>query len=213
MGNDTVKTHPNVTLGPGACVGEFVVLGEPARGAEQGERPLVIGAGCTIRSHTVIYAGNTIGDRFQTGHQVLIREENRIGHDVSIGTKTTIEHHVEIGDGVRIHSQAFIPEYSILEDGCWVGPGVVLTNAQYPNASRTKEFFEGVTIRRNARVGANATLLPGVVVGENALVGAGVVVTKDVPAGMVMTGNPGRILKRVADLRFPDGELAYGEEE
>ena len=93
--------HPNVTLGEGCAVGPFVVLGEPPRGADPGEMPTRIGARAVIRSHTVIYAGTTIGERLQTGHGVRIREHTTIGDAVSIGTNTVIEHHVEIGDGVR----------------------------------------------------------------------------------------------------------------
>jgi acetyltransferase-like isoleucine patch superfamily enzyme len=181
--------RPNVTLGEGTEVGPFVILGEPPRGRKPGEMPTWIGPDSVIRSHTVIYAGNRIGARFQTGHHVMIREENEIGGDVSIGTGTVVEHHVRIGDGARIHSQAFIPEYSVLEAGCWIGPHVVLTNAKYPNRPDTKKNLRGVTVGRNAIVGANVTILPGVRIGEGALIGAGSVVTRDVPAGALYYGD------------------------
>ena len=67
----------------------------------------------------MIYAGTVIGHHFQSGHQVTIREYNRIGNHVSIGTGSCIEHHVLIEDYVRIHSQVFIPEYSILKSHAW----------------------------------------------------------------------------------------------
>jgi len=73
----------------------------------------ILGSQALLRSHTVIYAGNIIGDSFQTGNKVNIRELNRIGDNVSVGTLSVIEHHVEIGNNVRIHSQAFIPEFSV----------------------------------------------------------------------------------------------------
>src|SRR4029434_11032591 len=139
----------------------------------------VIGKGAVIRSHTVIYAGNIIGNNFQTGNKVNIRESNRIGNNVSVGTLSVIEHHVEIADNVRIHTQVFIPEYSTLEEGCWIGPNVVFTNAKYPLSPRVKDNLVGTVIRKGAKIGANATLLPGVVIGENALVGAGAVVVRD----------------------------------
>lgn len=150
----------------------------------------------------MIYAGNRIGKRFQSGHNALIREENSIGDDVSIGSGSIIEHHVKIEDGVRIHSRAFVPEFSILEAGCWIGPGVVITNAKYPLAPDAKKTLKGATVRRGAKVGANSTLLPGVVIGENALVGAGSVVTKDVPAGAVVAGNPAKVIKMVSELPY-----------
>ncbi len=145
--------------------------------------PTVIGPGSTLRSHTVIYAGNTIGARFPTGHHALVREANTIGDDVSIGSLSVVEHHVTIGDGVRIHSQCFVPEYSVLEPGAWLGPRVTLTNAPFPRCPDVSRCLAGVTIGRDARVGANVTILPGVHIGERALIGAGAVVTRDVPPG------------------------------
>jgi acetyltransferase-like isoleucine patch superfamily enzyme len=162
----------------------------------------------------VIYAGNTIGDNFQTGHQVMIRELNDIGREVSIGTGSVIEHHVKIGDRVRIHSRVFIPEFSVLEEGCWIGPGVVMTNAFHPLCPKVKDCLVGPTVKKGAKIGANATLLPGVVIGENALVGAGAVVTKDVPAGAVVAGNPAKIIKQIDELDCPFDLIAkpYGGE-
>jgi acetyltransferase-like isoleucine patch superfamily enzyme len=189
--------HEHTQIGPGATIGPFVVLGVPPDGGESNAAPLVIGRDARIRSHSVIYAGNTIGDRLQTGHGVLIREANHIGDDVSIGSHSVVEHHVVIGDRVRVHSNAFIPEFSVLEDGVWVGPNVVLTNARYPLAPDAKATLRGPTVREGAKVGANATVLPGVVVGRNALIGAGAVVVRDVPDGAVVAGNPARLLRNV----------------
>jgi acetyltransferase-like isoleucine patch superfamily enzyme len=194
--------HENVTLGEGTAVEPYCILGTPPRGAKDGELPTSIGAASVIRSHTVIYAGNVIGRNFQTGNKVNIRESNRIGNNVSVGTLSVIEHHVEIGDGVRIHTQAFIPEYSVLEAGCWIGPNVVLTNAKYPLSPGVKDQLAGAVIRKGAKIGANATILPGVVVGENALVGAGAVVVRDVPAGAVVVGNPARIVNQISQLPY-----------
>ena len=192
--------HANTRIGPDATLEPYVLLGVPPRGARDGELPLTLGARAHIRSHTVIYAGNTIGDGFQTGHGVLIRESNTIGDDVSIGSHTVLEHHITLGNRVRVHSNAFIPEFSTLEDGAWIGPNVVLTNAAYPLGRGTKESLRGPIIRKAAKVGANATLLPGIVIGRDALVGAGAVVVEDVPDGAVVVGNPAMIINQVAAL-------------
>jgi acetyltransferase-like isoleucine patch superfamily enzyme len=192
--------YPNCVLGHGATLEAYVIVGVPPRGHGDGELPIVIGDQAHIRSHTVIYAGNVIGHRFQTGHGVLVRESNEIGDDVSIGSHSVIEHHVRIGHGVRIHSNAFIPEFSVLEAGAWVGPNVVFTNASYPLSAGAKEELRGPRLREGAKVGANATLLPGVVIGRDALVGAGAVVVEDVPAGKVVVGNPARIVRDVAEI-------------
>ncbi len=198
------SVHPNVRLGKNPTIGEFVVIGILPGGISRGFRETVIGDDAVIRSHTVIYAGNTIGRRFRTGHGVLVREDNVIGDDVSVGSHSVVEHHVRIGDGVRIHSQAFVPEYSELRKGCWLGPHVVLTNAKYPLSRDSKAHLRGPVIAEGAKIGANATVLPGIQIGEHAIVGAGAVVTKNVPAGKVVAGNPARVLKEVAALAAYD---------
>jgi acetyltransferase-like isoleucine patch superfamily enzyme len=198
----TAILHPGVELGKESQVMDYVLLGVPARGRKPGAAPTRISEQAVIRSHAVIYAGVMIGKRFQCGHSCLIREDTSIGDHVSIGSHTVVEFQVRIADHVRIHSQAFIPEYSVLEEGCWIGPNVVLTNAKYPAAKDTKAHLAGVTIGPRAKVGANATILPGVRLGADCLIGAGSVVADDVPAGAVVVGNPGRVIKMVADLKY-----------
>ena len=198
---ETAIVHPNVTLGECVELQDYAIVGVPPRGAKIGELNTVLGSGSLIRSHTVIYAGNEIGANFQTGHGVMIRELNQIMDDVSVGTQTVIEHHVRIGKSVRIHSRVFIPEYSILEEGSWVGPGTVFTNATYPLGKESKTTLQGPHLLPGAKVGANVTILPGVVIGEDSLVGAGSVVVSNVPDGKVVAGNPARIINDVGNLR------------
>lgn len=192
--------HPGVTLEGGCVVDDLVVLGVAPRGHALGELPLRIGADAVIRSHTVIYAGNTIGARFQAGHGVLVRESNDIGDDVSVGTHSVIEHHVVIGDRVRIHTNTLVPEHSVIEHDAWIGPHVVFTNARYPRGVGVKEQLAGPIIRSGAKVGGNVTLLPGVTIGADALVGAGSVVVRDVPDGAVVAGNPARVIRQLNEI-------------
>jgi acetyltransferase-like isoleucine patch superfamily enzyme len=196
----TSRIYHNVLLGATAVVEDFCVIGCPPRGMAPGEFETVIGDNAIIRSHCVIYAGNRIGRNFHVGHKANIRELNRIGDDVSIGTLSVVEHHVEIGSRVRIHTQVFIPEYSILMDDAWIGPNVVLTNAKYPNFPDTKGNLRGPVIEPGARIGANATILPGVVIGQGSLVGAGAVVTKNVEPGKIVAGNPARVIGEVGGI-------------
>jgi acetyltransferase-like isoleucine patch superfamily enzyme len=194
------QLYPQVRLALGTQIEAYAIIGVPPYGRASGELETLIGPNALIRSHTVIYAGNIIGANFQTGHGVLVRELNEIGDDVSIGTHSIVEHHVHVGNRVKIHSNAFIPEYSILEEGVWVGPGVVFTNALYPASPQAKANLQGPRLLAGAKIGANATLLPKIIVGHNALVGAGAVVVANVPDGKVVVGNPARIIKNVTDL-------------
>lgn len=194
--------HPGVTWKSEPHLGPFVIIGEPARGREPGDVATTIGAEAHIRSHSVIYHGNQIGDRFQTGHSILMREDNLVGDDVSIGSGSIVEHHVRIGNGVRLHSNVFIPEFSVLEDGCWIGPNVVVTNARYPQSPGCRAELIGAHIESGAKIGGNVTLLPGVRIGRDSLIGAGAVVTKDVEPGAVMVGNPARAIKHIAALPY-----------
>src|SRR5450756_1921226 len=196
------KLYKNVKIGKNAVIEDYVIIGVPPTGKSDGELGTIIGDDAVIRSHTIIYAGNRIGKNFQTGHHTLVREENTIGDNVSIGSSSVVEHHVTIGSNVRIHTGAFVPETSILEDGCWRGPHAVITNALYPLSPNVKKELKGAIVKKDAKVGANATLLPGVTIGERSLVGAGAVVTKDVPPDKVVAGNPARIINDVSSLPY-----------
>lgn len=195
----TAVIYPGVELGENVRIGHFAVVGCPSRDAA-GQGPTEIGDGSEIGSMVVIYSGNVIGAGFFAGDKANIRESNTIGTDVSVGSLSVIEHHVEIADGVRIHSQAFIPEYSRLLSGCWIGPNVVLTNARYPRSADVKRNLSGPTIGRHAKVGANSTLLPGVCLGDSCLIGAGSVVTHDIPDHAVAYGNPATVRSTIAAL-------------
>lgn len=198
----TSRIYANVVFGDNSSVEDFCIVGVPPRGAKDGDLQTTFGEGAVLRSHTVVYAGNVIGRNFQTGNKVNIRELNEIGDNVSVGTLSVVEHHVKIANNVRIHTQVFVPEFSVLEEGCWLGPNVVLTNAKYPLSPNVKDQLVGPVVRRGAKIGANSTLLPGVVIGENALVGAGSVVVKDVPEGAVVVGNPARVIGHIKDLPY-----------
>ncbi len=201
---DIAVVYPGVVWGGRYTVDPFVIVGYPVKGLPAGEAATFIGEGAHLRSHTVIYCGNRIGKGFQTGHGALVRESNEIGDNVSIGSGSIVEHHVRIGNGVRLHSHVFVPEFSVLEDECWLGPNVVLTNARYPRSPRVKDELAGAIIERGAKLGANVTVLPGIRIGRDALIGAGSVVTRDVPPGAVVVGNPGRVINTLSNLPYDD---------
>jgi len=191
----TAIIHPNVVLGEDVMVEDYCIIGIPFKGMKV-ERT-IIGSGSVIRAGTYIYAGNQIGQNFQTGNKANIRELNQIGDNVSVGTLSVIEHHVKIGGGVRIHTQVFVPEYTILEANCWVGPNVVLTNARYPRHPSVKDELKGAHVKQNAKIGANTTLLPGVSIGSDSLIGAGCLVTNNIPDGVIAVGSPAKVLREI----------------
>lgn len=204
MASPLVQVFDNVTIGEGAVLHPPLVLGFPPRGKEPGELPLVIGRRAVIRPFTVIYAGSTIGDGFQTGQAASIREDNVIGDDVSVGTQAVLEFGNRVGSRVRIHSHAFL-EMVTLGNDIFIGPSVVFTDDPHPmGCPRYKECLGGAKVGDLARIGANSTILPGVVIARNTLIGAGSVVVHDVEEGTVVAGNPARFVKRIDQLEcFP----------
>lgn len=123
-----------------------------------------------------------------------------VGDDVKIGTFVEIQKGAKIGARCKISSHTFICEGVTLEDEVFVGHGVTFTNDLYPRATngdgalQTEADWKCVPtlVKRGASIGSGATLLAGITIGERALVGAGSVVTKDVPPGAVVAGNPAR---------------------
>lgn len=175
-----------------STIDDYVILGKNTDNINFSQNKLIIGNGAIIRSFTTIYVGSKIGSNFQTGHNVLIREFCEIGNNVSVGSNSVLEFKVLIEDDVRLHSKCFIPEYSVLKKGCWLAPGVTLTNSKFPNNKFSKNKLEGVSIGENSIIGANVTILPSVTIGKKCLVGAGSVVTKSIPDNEVWAGNPAK---------------------
>jgi len=130
-----------------------------------------------------------------------------IGDDSKIGTFVEIQRGAKIGRRVKISSHTFICEGVTVEDEVFIGHGVMFINDRYPRSVassgelQTNADWELVPtlIQRGASIGSNATILCGVTIGENAIVGAGTVVTHDVPPNTIVAGNPGRILRKIAD--------------
>jgi acetyltransferase-like isoleucine patch superfamily enzyme len=114
-----------------------------------------------------------------------------------------VENDTTIGAMTKIQAEVYITAYSTLEEQVFVAPCVVTTNDNFMGRTeRRHELIKGPTIRRGARIGGGAILLPGVEIGEDAFVGAGAVVTKDVERRMLVVGNPARVMRAV-----PEDEL------
>ena len=141
----------------------------------------------------------SIGDDTQFGNFVFVRAKTVIGRGCRIGSFVDIEGDVVIGDYVSLQSGCYITRGVEIEDEVFCGPRVITMNDKRIVHRRPTLTFErsAPRIRRAARVGGGSVLLPGVTVGENAFVGAGSVVTRDVPDGVIVAGNPARIVGEV----------------
>lgn len=128
-----------------------------------------------------------------------------INDNTKIGSYVEIRENVKIGKNCKIQAFAFLPQGVIIEDEVFIGPHACFINDKIPRATvngRLKEQGEDwkpltTIVKKGASIGANATILGGIIIGENSIVGAGAVVTKDVPANAVVAGNPARIIKKL----------------
>ena len=129
----------------------------------------------------------------------------RIDDNTKVGTFVEIQKGASIGKNCKISSHTFICEGVQIEDNVFIGHSVTFTNDRYPRATTAEGGLktdndwvcEPTVIKKGASVGSGVTLLCGVTIGENAIVGCGSVVTKDVPADVIVVGNPAKILRKV----------------
>jgi acetyltransferase-like isoleucine patch superfamily enzyme len=184
--SENIRKIGTIVLGNNCAIQDNVALGHSDDGS------VIIGDNALIRSGSVIYSDVRIGNGLRTGHGVLIRENSEIGDNVLLGTKSVLDGNCKIGSNVNVQTDAYITAYTTIEDDVFIGPRVVTTNDKYMYYGAK---LVGPTIKKGAKIGANATLLPGVVIGEGAVVGSGAVVTRDVPARATVAGNPAKIMK------------------
>lgn len=137
-----------------------------------------------------------IGDETRIWQFCVVLPGARIGRGCNICSHCLIESDVEIGDDVTVKCGVQLWDGVRLEDKVFVGPNVTFTNDREPR-SKEHKIPERTIIKRGASLGANATILPGITIGENSIVGAGSVVTKDVPPGALVVGNPARFVRQL----------------
>ena len=206
---DTAIVYPGTVVADDVQIHDYAVVGkQPAlsprsTAAREELPPLEIGPGTIVSTGAVVFAGTRLGARVIVGDQSCVRERCEIGDDAVIGRGTLVENDTTIGALTKIQANAYITAYSTLEDEVFIAPCVITTNDNYMGRTEKRHALRrGPTIRRGARVGGGAVLLPGIEIGEEAFVGAGAVVTKDVPPRVIVVGNPARVLRDV-----PEDEL------
>jgi acetyltransferase-like isoleucine patch superfamily enzyme len=202
--HETAIVYPGTVLGEGVKVLEHAVVGkQPALSPHSTAKrdplePTVIGDGTIVSTGAIVFAGAKVGARVILGDQSCVRERVVVGDDVVIGRGSLVENDTTIGSMTKIQADAYITAYSTLEEHVFIAPCVVTTNDDFMGRTEKRhELVMGPTIRRGARVGGGAILLPGVEIGEEAFVGAGAVVTKSVEPRMLVVGNPARVLRPV----------------
>jgi len=154
-------------------------------------------------------AGIHISPDVKLGHNVKIHGfvnlyGCEIGDETKIGTFVEIQKGAKVGERCKISSHTFICEGVTLESEIFVGHGVTFVNDRYPRATNPNGALQTdadwecqrTLVKKGASIGSGATLLGGITIGENAIIGAGSVVTRDVPPGATVAGNPARRLKR-----------------
>ena len=186
-----------------AVVGKQPVLSPRSTAAVEELPPLELGAGTIVSTGAIVFAGTKLGERVIVGDQACVRERCTIGDNVVVGRGSLVENDTEVGARTKIQADAYVTAYSLLEEDVFIAPCVVTANDNFMGRTERRHALRrGPTVRRGARIGAAAVLLPGIEVGEEAFVGAGAVVIRDVPAHAVVVGNPARQIREV-----PDDEL------
>lgn len=188
-------------LGAGTLIESDVLLGNAA-GRSEARHGVEIGTSAIIRRGSSVHEGVRAGDRLELGVNAVIRADTSLGDDCRVSDNTIVDSGCTIGNGVHIDAHCYIARFSTIEDYVGIAPGVCLADDPHPG-SGSHLCRRGPTIKRGAQIGLNATVLPFVTIGERSLVGAGSVVTHDVPAGMVVAGNPARVLKSVREVSCP----------
>jgi acetyltransferase-like isoleucine patch superfamily enzyme len=196
--HDGVRLGDGVVIGDHAIVGKQPLLGPRSTAAAEELTPLELGDGCAVLAGAVVFAGSRLGRGVIVGDQACVRERCELGDEVVIGRGAFLENDVAVGARTKIQANAYVTAYTLVEEDVFIAPCVVTTNDNYMGRTEGRHALRrGPTIRRGARIGGGAVLLPGIEIGEEAFVGAGAVVLRDVPARAVVVGNPARQIRDV----------------
>ncbi len=202
MNQDGSIVHDNVTLGEGAIIEPFAILGIQDRFHPSGR--VVIGKRAFIGTRCTVYAGVSAGDDFDISDQSTVFADNTFGDRVRIGPKAIVKNGCEIGNDVRINAQAFL-ERVVVENYVFIGPHSVFTDDLHPPCPRYKDCAPKCHVESYVSIGANVFIAPGVRIGHHSQIYGGAVVIASVPPGSVMAGNPARKIKSFDQLTCKPG--------
>lgn len=205
--------HAGSRLGAGVRVDDHAVVGkQPMRAARSATTrpeplpPAEVGDGSLVGTGAVLYAGCRIGRRVLVADYATVRERVVVGDETIIGRSVAIENDCAVGARCKLETNAYVTAFSTVEDDVFVAPGVLTSNDNFMGRTEArKQHFGGATVRRGARLGVGAVLLPGKAVGEEAVVAAGAVLTRDAEAGQVHVGAPARAVRPVPPEQRLDG--------
>src|SRR3954470_18738611 len=138
-----------VAVGPGLDMDGGVELGYAGDRDPNGR--LQLGRDARLRSGSVLYLGSRIGDRFATGHSVVIREGCSLGDDVSVWSNSVVDYGCRIGDRVKIHANCYVAQFTEIEDDAFLAPGVTIANDLYPGQAASAELMSGPSIGAGAQ--------------------------------------------------------------
>ena len=202
-----VVIHPDTSIGDNVRIDDHTVVGKhPMKAANSAVTkddvlpPCTIGDDCIVGASVIIYRGCTIDNKVLIADLSTVRENVSIGYKTIVGRGVAIENFCTIGRFVKLETNVYVTAYSEIEDRCFIAPCVATSNDNY--VGRTEErfkHFKGVIIKKGARIGVNATILPGKTVGADALIAAGALLTTDAPPHKIMAGMPAKVFRDVPE--------------
>ncbi len=200
IGDNTV-IYDHVVIKDNCIICNDCVIGEPLNdyynNPEYTNPVTEIGENSIFRSHSIIYAGNIIGQNFSSGHRVTIRENNIIGKFCNIGTLSDIQGYVTMGNYCRLHSNVHVGQDSKIGNYVFLYPYVVLTNDPHPPSN----ILKGATIGDYSIIAVHSIILPMVKIGKCCLVAANTTVNKDFEDESLIVGSPGKKIGTVRDIK------------
>lgn len=184
------KIGDNVTIGCNCVLGIQPSVNQRMRKISKADTALSIQSGTRIGHLVSIYSGSTIGENVFIGDHASIRENVSIGAESVIGMAAIVELNTTIGKSCTIQTHAYVTGDTTLEDHVFIGPCVSMSNDKYMGAQQYA--LKGPYIKTGAKIGNNASLLPGIAIGTNTIIGAGAVVTRNMEDNIMVAGVPAK---------------------